>query len=50
MSYLDAKKFEQNKNYENAIKLRRFDEGAKQKNIKINKIEDYKELLRSKIL
>jgi [1-hydroxy-2-(trimethylamino)ethyl]phosphonate dioxygenase len=50
MSDLDAKKFEQNKNYENAIKLRRFDESAKQKNIKIKKIEDYKELLSSKII
>ena len=50
MSDLEVKKFEKNKNYENAIKLRKFDEGAKQKNIKIKKIEDYKELLRSKIL
>jgi predicted HD phosphohydrolase len=50
MSDLDAKKFEQNKNYKNAIKLRRFDEGAKQKNIKIKKIEDYKNLLNSKII
>ena len=50
MSDLDAKKFEQNKNYESAIKLRRFDEGAKQNNIKTKKIEDYKELLKSKIL
>ena len=50
MNDLDAKKFEQNKNYENAIKLRRFDEGAKQKNIKIKKIEDYKVLLSSKII
>ena len=50
MNDLDAKKFEQNKNYENAIKLRRFNEGAKQKNIKIKKIEDYKVLLSSKII
>ena len=50
MSDLDAKKFEQNKNYKNAIKLRRFDEGAKQKNIKQKKIEDYIELLNSKII
>ena len=50
MSNLDAKKFEQNKNYENTIKLRRFDEDAKQKNIRIKKIEDYKELLISKII
>jgi predicted HD phosphohydrolase len=50
MSDLEVKKFEKNKNYENAIKLRRFDEGAKQKNIKIKKIEDYKNLLNSKII
>ena len=50
MSDLEVKKFEKNKNYENAIKLRKFDEGAKQKNIKIKKIEDYKVLLSSKII
>ena len=50
MSSFDAKKFEKNKNFKNAIQLRRFDEGAKQKNIKIKKIEDYKELLSSKII
>ena len=50
MSDLEVKKFEKNKNYENAIKLRKFDEGAKQKNIKLKKIEDYKKLLSSKIL
>ena len=50
MSDEEAKKFEQNKNYENAIKLRRFDEGAKKHNIKIKKIEDYKELLISKVI
>ena len=50
MNDLDAKKFENNKNYKNAIKLRKFDEGAKQKNIKIKKIEDYKELLNSKVI
>tara|TARA_B110001452_G_C14959294_1_gene335479 strand:- start:37 stop:573 length:537 start_codon:yes stop_codon:yes gene_type:complete len=50
MSDLEAKKFEQKKNYKNAIKLRRFDEGAKQKNIKIKMIEDYKDLLSSKII
>ena len=47
---LSVSKFEQNKNYENAIKLRRFDEGAKKQNIKIKKIEDYKELLISKVI
>ena len=39
MNEIDAKKFEQNKNYENDIKLRRFDEGAKQKNLKIKKLK-----------
>ena len=46
----EAKQFEQNKNYKNAIKLRRFDEGAKKQNIKIKDIKDYKELLISKII
>ena len=50
MTDKEANKFEQNENYENAIKLRRFDEGAKKTNIKIKKIEDYKELLISKII
>ncbi|MDC0215915.1 HD domain-containing protein [Candidatus Pelagibacter sp.] len=50
MSNKKAKKFEKNKNFNNAIKLRRFDEGAKKQNIKIKKIEDYKELLISKII
>ena len=46
----EAKKFEQNKKYKNAIKLRRFDENAKKKNIKIKKISDYEELLISKVI
>ena len=50
MTDKEANKFEQNENYENAIKLRRFDEGAKKTNIKIKKIEDYKELLISKVI
>ena len=50
MSDNEAKQFEQNKNYKNAIKLRRFDEGAKRQNIKIKDIKDYKELLISKII
>ena len=50
MNDADADKFKKNKNYENAIKLRGFDETAKQKNIKIKKIEDYKELLISKVI
>ena len=50
MTDKEANKFEQNENYENAIKLRRFDEGAKKTNIKIKKIEDYKKLLISKVI
>jgi predicted HD phosphohydrolase len=50
MSDNEAKQFEQNKNYKNAIKLCRFDEGAKKQNIMIKNIEDYKELLISKII
>ena len=50
MSDLEVKKFEKNKNYENAIKLRKFDEGAKQKNIKIKDIKDYIDLLNSKVI
>ena len=50
MNNEEVKKFEQKRNYKNAIKLRRFDEGAKKQNIKIKKIEDYKELLISKII
>ena len=50
MSDNEAKKFEKNKNYKNAIKLRRFDEAAKKQNIKIKDIKDYKELLISKVI
>ena len=50
MNNEEVKKFEQKRNYKNAIKLRRFDENAKKQNIKIKKIEDYKELLISKII
>ena len=50
MNNEEVKKFEQKRNYKNAIKLRRFDEGAKKQNIKIKKIEDYKELLISKVI
>tara|TARA_X000001036_G_C20425694_1_gene703011 strand:+ start:128 stop:667 length:540 start_codon:yes stop_codon:yes gene_type:complete len=50
MKAKEAKNFIKDKNYKDAIKLRRFDEGAKKKNIKIKKIEDYKKLLISKII
>ena len=42
-------KFEQNHYFADAIQLRRFDESAKKENLKIKKIEDYKDLLISKI-
>ena len=50
MSDNETKQFEKNINYKNAIKLRRFDEGAKKQNIKIKNIKDYKKLLISKII
>ena len=50
MSDIETEQFKKNKNYENAIKLRRFDEGAKKQNIKIKDIKDYKELLLSKVI
>jgi predicted HD phosphohydrolase len=50
MSDIETEQFTKNKNYENAIKLRGFDEGAKNLNIKIKKIKNYKELLLSKII
>ena len=50
MSDIETEQFKKNKNYENAIKLRRFDEGAKKQNIKIKDIKDYKELLISKVI
>ena len=50
MSDLEVKKFEKNKNYENAIKLRKFDEDAKQKNIKIKNIKDYIDVIKFKKL
>ena len=50
MSDIETEQFKKNKNYENAIKLCRFDEGTKNLNIKIKKIENYKELLLSKVI
>ena len=50
MNDIEAEKFETNKNYKDAIKLRRFDEGAKRQNIKTKDIKDYKKLLISKII
>jgi len=50
MSKEEAKKFEQNKFFENSIKLRKFDEVAKKTNLKIKSIKEYKNLLTSKLI
>ena len=46
----EVKQFKQYSDYRDAIKLRRFDEDAKKQNIKIKKVEDYKDLLISKTI
>ena len=50
MSNEEAKKFERNKFFENSIKLRKFDEIAKKSDLKIKSINDYKNLLTSKLI
>ena len=50
MSNEEAKKFESNKFFENSIKLRKFDEIAKESGLKIKSINDYKNLLTSKLI
>ena len=45
----EAKKFEKEKYFEDSIKLRKFDEGAKKIGLKIKSIDDYKDLLVSKL-
>tara|TARA_B100001123_G_C14747899_1_gene803655 strand:+ start:109 stop:648 length:540 start_codon:yes stop_codon:yes gene_type:complete len=46
----EAKKFEDEKYFDDAIKLRKFDEAAKKKGIKMKDINDYKNLLNSNLL
>ena len=46
----EAKKFENNKFFENSIKLRKFDEDAKKAGLKIKSINEYKNLLFSKLI
>ena len=46
----ESLKFEKNHYFKNAIQLRKFDESAKKENLKIKKIEDYKDLLISKTI
>ena len=50
MSNEEAKKFETNKFFENSIKLRKFDEIAKESGLKIKSINDYKNLLTSTLI
>ena len=46
----EAKEFENNKFFENSIKLRKFDEDAKKAGLKIKSINEYKNLLFSKLI
>jgi predicted HD phosphohydrolase len=50
MSNEEAKKFESNKFFKNSIKLRKFDEIAKKSGLKIKSINEYKNLLVSKLI
>ena len=45
----EVKKFKKSKYFENSIKLRKFDESAKKLGLKIKSINDYKNLLVSKL-
>ena len=46
----EAKEFEGNEFFEDSIKLRKFDEGAKKADLKIKSINEYKNLLSSKLI
>ena len=46
----EAKNFESNKFFKNSIKLRKFDEIAKKSGLKIKSINEYKNLLTSKLI
>ena len=50
MSEEEAEKFEKEKYFDEAIKLRKFDEAAKKVGIKIKDITEYKSLLKSSLL
>ena len=50
MNNNEAKEFENNEFFENSIKLRKFDEGAKKTGLKIKSINEYKNLLVSKLI
>ena len=46
----EANEFKNNEFFENSIKLRKFDEGAKKNSLKIKSIKEYKNLLFSKLI
>jgi predicted HD phosphohydrolase len=50
MDYKEAKEFENSEFFENSIKLRKFDEEAKKAGLKIKSINEYKNLLFSKLI
>ena len=50
MNNEEAKKFESNEFFKNSIKLRKFDEIAKKAGLKIKSINEYKNLLASKLI
>ena len=50
MNTEEAKKFETNEFFDNSIKLRKFDEMAKKSGLKIKSINEYKNLLTSKLI
>ena len=50
MNDKEAKEFEGNEFFESSIKLRKFDEGAKKAGLKIKSINEYKNLLLSKLI
>ena len=50
MNDAEDKKFTSSKYFNEAIMLRKFDDDGKIPNIKIKKIEDYKELILSQLL
>ena len=50
MNKSEAKQFEKNEFFEESVKLRKFDEAAKKFGLKIKKINEYKNLLISKLI
>jgi len=50
MNNEEAENFERNKFFENSIKLRKFDEVAKESGLRIKSINEYKNLLTSKLI